>query len=176
MATTTQSGLTSWSQGRPGGCGGEKGWEEIRRTNPPEKGNPALGVQPEVGMCCREGAPVTFSPSGCPGRPASAPNYPAAGGRREELFSAIALPYLYDLPEGVISVASCLLGTLFPVMSSGSLLASGLLTPCKNNFPSDSHPLPHPPAMLLDLDWLRGGEATEYTESTSWTENASGPA
>ena len=69
--------------------------------------------------------------------------------------------------QSVMKVASCSLGTLFTVMSSGSPVANDLLTPCKNTLllitPS---PLPLPtPAMVLDIDWLWGGEAVEHTES-----------
>lgn len=67
----------------------------------------------------------------------------------------------------MVRVASCSLGTLFPIMSSGSLLASGLLTPCKNALLlTTPTPLTLPTlAMILDIDWLWVGEAVEHTES-----------
>lgn len=71
------------------------------------------------------------------------PNYPAGEIRRKGLSNA--LPCLSDSfsPQLVIKVASCSLGTLFPVISSGSPLADGLLTPCKNTPPlSPSLPWP----------------------------------
>ena len=96
----------------------------------------------------------TFYPS-CRPQPLR-PNSPAGEIRRNELFSAF--PCLSDSfsPQSVIKVASCSLGTLFPVMSSGSPVANGLLSPCKNTLllitPT---PLTLPtPAMILDIDWL----------------------
>ena len=105
------------------------------------------------------------------------PNSPAGEVRRNGLFSA--LPCLSDSfsPQSMVRVASCSLGTLFPVMSSGSLLASGLLTPCKNAlFLTTPTPLTLPTlAMILDIDWLWWGRLLS-TQQTCWTEKASGSA
>ena len=95
----------------------------------------------EVGCTVERGFLLsTFNPSCCPGRPVKAdpslcPLTTQLGKGGEKSYSVPCLIFLTLLPQMVIRVASCSLGTLFPGRSSGSPLASDLLTPCKNNFP-----------------------------------------